>query len=310
MRNLVTRNNDLNDMKAKQKSNNQTDNSNPLMSMGDFEKLNGYNYIKSLNGFVPKDYLCKYLPFSRFEDSVKDGKISLSFCSPKCWTDPFEHIYWRLSYGVLNDFQVPEIACFCMTEDKATTTSAAAMWKEYQSGSDKMVRLAFNHEVLFSHLDAYAASQGCEFYVSEMNYGYTRDGLENGEPLRELQRGSFDVGTYLKLMSLKRQAFSYEHEIRIFLVGNSSKQDRITVDMQCTAELIPKITIGPLQPFSYNDPRQEIYDELSSRYNSQYEKRIRKLIPSTTVNRATIYKLSKSNSVSSVQQKLNEVWSH
>ena len=283
-----------------------------LQEMGDFKKINGYSRIWTLKGYTPKGYLCKYLPFSRFANSVKDGEIYLSFCSPKCWTDPFEHIYWKLDYGILN-FQIPDIACFCMTEDKATSKSAAAMWKEYRSGDDKIVRLAFNPKILLDCLDEYANAHNCRFYISQMNYGYSREDLENGAPLRDLKSqfidDGFDIGTYLKLMSLKRRVFCFENEIRIFLVGEKLDKDIIPVCISCPPALIPRITIGPLQPFSYNDPRQEVYDELSSKCNSQYEKRIRELIPAAIVNFASIYKLSKSNSVASVQKKLNDVLS-
>ena len=92
-------------------------------------------------------------------------------------------------------------------------------------------------------------------------------------------------------MSNKREAFKYEHETRIFMVSNKNRSERTDVELALDDSLIKKVTIAPIRPFAYDDPRKEIYKELCDTENKAYTIALRKFLPDIKVYRSTIYEL-------------------
>lgn len=254
--------------------------------------IDGCKHVYSLCGkYTPKDKLCKYLPFNRLKNSinVKDSKIELSFVKPKCWMDPFEHIYADREYP---GFLKPDVACLCVVEDEATTSGAEAMWNAYPATGDKLVRVAFNSEKLLSRLDSYAEQleYDLKFYIAEMDYSMSRKALKGKNSLTD-SKSPMDLDKYLSLMCFKRKAFEYEHEIRIFAVTDTITGNILKVSMPCDNALIKKVTIAPIRPFAYDDPRKKEYKTLCKSENRAYVEALRELLPDTKICRSTIYEL-------------------
>lgn len=59
--------------------------------------------------------------------------------------------------------------------------------------------------------------------------------------------------------------------------------------MQYDLSLIFGVTIAPVRPFSYNDPRQASYSEYQKLEHKIYKGELKKLIPSVTVSKSAVY---------------------
>lgn len=251
----------------------------------EIKQLPNYKNVYALRSYKPVKHLCRYVPFMRFKKDVLAK--TLTFVSPKCWIDPFESLYWGRDYEGYNK---PAIACLCMTEyDKHH--SEDAMWKSFSDGYDKTIRVVYNSDELFRQLDKFAEENSCKIYVSKMDYTYTRKGLIDKKPLRDYKVSPMDDETLLTLMSLKRKAFEYENEVRIFIVNEplDGENSLSSITMQYDLSLIFGVTIAPVRPFSYNDPRQASYSEYQKLEHKIYKGELKKLIPSVTVSKSAVY---------------------
>ena len=252
--------------------------------------IEGCKRVYSLNGkykHQPKRILCKYLPFKRLKASVdtKRSKIKLTFVTPNCWSDSFEVLFIDRKPAEL------EVACFCVVDDNATTNSAEAIWNAYPATGDKIIRVGFNSNTLFSRLDSYAEANDVYFFISMIDYSKLRKELLKRHDELSKESNKSSIEDYLSLMSNKRKAFEYEHETRIFMVSNKTTSERTDVELALDDSLIEKVTIAPIRPFAYDDPRKETYKELCDTENKAYADALRKFLPNIKVYRSTIYEL-------------------
>lgn len=252
--------------------------------------IEGCKRVYSLNGkykHQPKRILCKYLPFKRLKASVdtKRSKIKLTFVTPNCWSDPFEVLFVDRKPAEL------EVACFCVVDDDVTTNSAEAIWNAYPATGDKLIRVGYNSSTLFSLLDSYAEEKDVYFFIANIEYSMSREGLLDLHKRLSKESNKSSIEDYLSLMSYKRKAFEYEHETRIFMVSNKTTSERTDVELALDDSLIEKVTIAPIRPFAYDDPRKETYKELCDTENKAYADALRKFLPNIKVYRSTIYEL-------------------
>lgn len=247
-----------------------------------------YERVYSLNGeHTPSKILCKYLPFKRLKASVnsESSTIKLTFVTPNCWSDPFEVLFADRKPEEL------EVACFCVVDDDATTKSAEAIWNAYPTTGDKLIRVGFNSNTLFSRLDSYAKANDVYFFISMIDYSKSRKELIELHDELSKESNKSSIEDYLSLMSNKRKAFEYEHETRIFMVSNKTTSERTDVELALDDSLIEKVTIAPIRPFAYNDSRRKTYKKLCDTENKAYADALRKFLPNIKVYRSTIYEL-------------------
>lgn len=243
-----------------------------------------------MGGYSLKDDFCKYLPFKRLKSQLQHGYLKLSFVSPMCWADPFERLYFDMDYRKFG-FYSPNVRCFCVSEDNATTCGADAMWLSYEVPDDKVIRITFERENILYALDKYAQDNDCNIVLSRMDYGYSRRELEDLAPLKAYENKKIEIGDYLSLLSLKRKAFSYEQEIRFFLISPKEIPSDITyVEIPSSTDVIKKTTIAPVRPFSFGDPRREVYEKYCELDNKTYSDALKKLFPDVSIMNSTVYK--------------------
>lgn len=225
------------------------------MKTGTSERLVGYNHIYMLNGYsLPKDKstVFKYMPLDRFVKSI--DKNELIFVNPENWYDPFEQLYYGIDCSS-KGYNTEQIACMCVSEKSSTNEDAC--WRVYAGSSKKTVRLSIDKHKLLLLLDEYAGSNGYRVYIGRVNYLFEKKeiiGLHS--PKSKYYNVYFpDVMQrehYLSLMLLKRKAFSYENEVRFFLVKDNIKFDSDKlVKIPCdyyNNSLITNVMLSPYPP--------------------------------------------------------------
>lgn len=156
---------------------------------------------------IKKLSLFRYQNYKLFNAALANNEMV--FVSPKKWPDPFESYLFQdpITIGKYTF----HIACCCFTYDWVESEEAAWL----RSGDiQQTVRVEYDFEAL---CDALRKVSGYDFYFSVVDYSQSR---ENILSLKKRIPASLDE--YLNLMSLKRKAYTYEHELRLFIVSKDS----------------------------------------------------------------------------------------
>ena len=214
--------------------------------------LSGHEHIHMLNNYsfpTNKTTVFKYMPLGRFVESV-ENKV-LVFVSPEKWYDPFEQLYYGIDCSA-NGYHTEDIACMCVSEKSSTNEDAS--WRVYSEANSKTVRISIEQDNLLQLLDDYATAQGYEVYIGKVNYSFEKQAIRNLHKVSSPHYNDYfpaimKVEHYLSLMLLKRAAFKYENEVRIFLVKNSitEKLLKIPCDYKATG-LVSNVTLSPYPP--------------------------------------------------------------
>lgn len=215
----------------------------------EYHLLDEFSNVYSLNGYsIPKDKdtYNKYLPLSYLKKDIDDNKIT--FVSPKNWTDPFELKYYKLGYkNLIPAFNEPDIFCMCLTEKQAENEDA--MWRVYAKPGEEMVKAYYDIIELLTILSNEGKRVGLKIFISRVIYADKKD--INGVSPKKIKK--FDLQHYLTLMSIKRKAYKYENEVRIFLVPTSdwtySPSDNIMrIDNSIRRNYVKRVIVSPYPP--------------------------------------------------------------
>lgn len=271
-----------------------------------------FKKIFSLNGYTitNKTLLNKYTKYSYFNQNAKEQ--NLVFVSPSTWRDPFEQIYFTAkNYNEKYNYSKPTLYCMCLTANSSQNEDAA--WTLYQNGtSEKIIKITFNAFEMFSQIDDFCIKNGYTVYVGEIDYSFASNEISSLSKASTPKRGinknhelffpkPFLDEHYLKLLLLKRKAFEFEHEIRLFLIKDDKScycnEDSFKISpFLYNDETINTIKIAPLQPFALTDPRHQIYNELQRAEEKLYKTEIKKVlkeIASKKIQQSSLYKQKK-----------------
>lgn len=255
------------------------------------ERYKGYKNIYALNGLSFKDQssLYKYMPYSRFVSSVRNNE--LVFVSPSLWIDPFERRFWATDYRTKYGFIQPDIFCMCLTTK--STTNEDASWKMYVDSKERAVRISYKLDNLLLLLDDYADKANCKIYIGKAIYDFERkeiEGLHKKNSEFFPSTNVFNIENYLSLMCIKRKSFQFENEIRVFIVKEEKHNDDIIkVPVVSYKDIVARVMIGPLTPFSLNDPRFAIYNKIQYLESLELKKEIKTLIKDCDVKQSKLY---------------------
>lgn len=202
----------------------------------------GEVFVSDQIHFDPKidNRVFKVMPFSRFYLSVKNEK--LVFASPATWDDPFEKLFY-IPKKLPNDTHIYAL-CTCYERSE----NEEAVWKSYQKSEEPQVRITINLKKLIDLLDKYSVKHpDIQFYVSLIDYSYdTRQILSEHASFKK--KKIIKVEEMINYMCIKRRAYSYENEVRIFAVVTSSKNSEkiypITIP-NLYNQIITGITLPP-----------------------------------------------------------------
>ena len=236
------------------------------------------------------------MPVDRFKRSVKDGVFV--FVSPVLWQDPFERLYFNVDCSA-HGYKTDDIACLCVSEKSSTNEDAS--WKVYADNVGKVVRLSIDRTLFLDMMDDFAEKNEYEVYIGKAQYGYEKREIMNlykpGSPEHNLFfPAKMELKHYLSVMTLKRSAFEYENEFRVFLVKDKILYEgQGLVKVPCDyklSELIKDIVLSPypalpLDPAMANPIREH------NKKDSEKQKRILGKLVGCRVRQSRLYESGK-----------------
>lgn len=216
------------------------------------------------------------MPLDRFVNSVKNKQ--LVFVSPESWYDPFEQLYYGIdcsSRGYITE----DIACMCVSEKSSTNEDAS--WRVYSESNDKAVRISIEQTVLLNILEEFASKNGFEVYIGKVNYSFEKRDIKNLHIISSPKHATYfpDKMTrehYLSLLLLKRKAFQYENEVRIFLVKDKITFSNNLLKIDCDYRVLGLVSNVMLSPYPPVRPKGDIAFKVREKMNNFESVQIKK----------------------------------
>lgn len=244
------------------------------------------------NGFV--NTLYKYMTASRVLDILENNSHLLGFVSPESWYDPYETKYLNTDYTALNGYRQPKIYCFCARMDNL---NEEASWKIYKKENEPLLRMSIRTIDLLLAIDQFAKENDCDVYFSKVDYRLKKKEIDElylpSSPYHSEFFNNLDDKQYVRIMSLKRWAFNYENEYRIFIIPRN--QDKIVNHIKDNVLFIP-VPIKMITRFTFN-PANKVNSSLVSqietaKYEAEYKlirDKIKVAYPEASVVKSTLY---------------------
>ena len=147
---------------------------------------------------------------------------SLSFVEPSSWFDPFEKRFYNADFSAIPTFKKPKIFASCFTK-QPTNEAAWVMYSYFKSGlASKSIRFEFNPTLLYHMLNEFGDKNKAKIVVSNVNYTLTEKTIkalhEKTSKYHNQYFSNFSDDKFINLMLIKRKAFDYEKEIRVFIL--------------------------------------------------------------------------------------------
>ena len=149
-------------------------------------------------------------------DFLQTGKFS--FVEPIVWTDPYEKRFYLADYKNIN-YQPKQLFCTCFT----SKISNEAAWKMYRADeggiASRTICFDFQRSILLRALDQL---ENEKFYLGCANYNYTTKQIDGFHKRTNSEYDhlfkDFSDEKFMNLLLIKRKAFEYESEVRLFMV--------------------------------------------------------------------------------------------
>lgn len=216
-----------------------------------------YNHITFLDDeCVNTKRLYKYLDVESALSLFETG--DMNYVDPTNWFDPFEKRFYEADYSALQ-FEKPKVFCSCFTK-KSTNEAAWVMYSYFKKGlAARSVRLEIDPFVYYDLLEDYGKLTGKHIYIGNVNYSLSEKTIKALHKLSSKHHHkyfcNFCIEKFIKLLLVKRKAFEYEQEIRVFVVCQLKEKDicsqclnkSITMryDLTLLSTLIKSIVISP-----------------------------------------------------------------
>lgn len=208
----------------------------------------------------------KYLDIDSLITMLQSGRMV--YVEPSHWYDPFEKLFYEADYSAL-DFDKPKVFCSCFTR-KPTNEAAWIMYSHFRKGlASRSAKLELDPIVYYDFLESYGRLTNSQIYIANVDYSLSEQTIKKLH-LRSSQKHDkyfrdFSLEKFIKLLLIKRKAFEYEQEIRIFIVKNNKPDiypcSKIILECNITllSALIKSILISPdCTPIEYNLIKNEI----------------------------------------------------
>lgn len=259
-----------------------------------FSQLKGYENIYTNDNFNINKTIYKYIRLDYFLDNIQNN--NLVFVSPSTWRDPFERKYWDADFSRIN-FTRPIVHCMCLTTNQRKNEEAA--WNLYTNELKcKLIQIAFNTSALLKEIDQYAKRKKCKIYIKNTTYNLTTKEINNlykkGQKANFLYFSNFDEYKFIDLMSIKRMSFSFENEVRIFIISDidspSKNNDLLEIPISNFSELVRQIRLSPYPAFDNKDPRKKIYGKLQNTEAACLKEHLKQYLKNVDVHQSMLYK--------------------
>lgn len=182
------------------------------------ERVISYQRVGTVNEQGDKLYyskLFKYMPLDTFILSLNSG--SIRFVEPSVWDDQYEKRFYCANYhfpGAENS--TPRVYATCFTSKSVSN----AAWKVYSHNKGLgayCVQLEINVVKLRNQIES-SGMKIVEKKVVYMPESKIRDTHKRGSELYGKYFSEFNIHRFLELLSIKRNAYDYEKEVRMFVI--------------------------------------------------------------------------------------------
>lgn len=240
----------------------------------------------------------RYMSVSHILEMLK--KREISFVYPKLWLDPYETKFLETDYSRFN-YKQPKIYCLCTRNNN---DNEEASWKNYANAKEPIARVEFNGVKLFEVLEQFSKQYDCHIYLSKVDYKLKKceiDGMSKRVASSNYAKyiDCFDEQKYISIMSLKRRAFSYEDEWRIFIVPQDEYRISSIVSggVLHTPVLDDELFTGLFTRFTFEPQKRVMEDSFCARlddflHNSKFlfvKEEIKSIYPDVKVCRSMLY---------------------
>lgn len=184
----------------------------------------GENEYELINFDEPLKHAFKYMTMDVFLTCLKNGTIRMQ--EPTIWKDQYEGRFYKANYAEITNDTLPKLYATCITANPASE----AAWKVYAHGTGlgaRCVQIKLNMEKLREQL---CNGGNGDYYEGKVFYDLTDAEIDNlhlkASPYHSLFFSKFDTSKFVRLMLIKRQAYQYENETRLFLVDPEIDPDK------------------------------------------------------------------------------------
>ncbi len=204
--------------------------------------------------------------YMRISNVIETSRGQLRFDVPKRWSDPFEKLFYK------NPIKIGEkdyyVVCLCFICD--VNDGEESLWHVHgnikNNGSipinHTVVRASFNIQELCKKLSK--ANPDISFFFATIDYSLSRDQiLQRYQKRKKTPYNS--INEFIDDMLVKRKAFSYEHEVRLFAVSEKPfviDEDKFCIlNLKNSKSVISKITLPPI-PITAPSNSQTYHEDL------------------------------------------------
>ena len=187
------------------------------------KRIRGYNNIYQIwpEDSNPKSVLYKYMNIERAIQFLQNGEYY--FVEPIAWQDPYEKRFYTADYSNIQPYVPQRIFATCLT-DRVSNEAAWKMYRDDRGGlGSRCIRLEINRAKLFHQLDKV---KNGKFVFGKANYKYTSKTIDTihikESPQYNYYFSDFSEEKFLELLLIKRKAFEYENEVRLFFIPDES----------------------------------------------------------------------------------------
>lgn len=213
----------------------------------------------------------KYMPLSRFVNAVKFKKFSL--ISPLLWRDPFEMLFFKPKVQIGNEIYCIYACCFAGNDIQ----NEEGFWNVWSNDcKEPIIRVTYDMEKLLEVLSNKSIN-GLSLYLGAMEY-LTRFSLLEKKG-KSLNKTYSNVPDYLNDCLLKRDAYSYEIELRLFSVIMADKENDVfnIEEVDYATGIIADVTLPPLEPMGNSHPSLMMYKCMQDCINMSAKQKIENL---------------------------------
>jgi hypothetical protein len=223
----------------------------PFMMWGDKMK-----FVTSEGKIISSGSSLRLSRYMRISNVLEILNGQIRFDVPDRWKDPFEKLFYNPPIKVGN--KTYYIVCLCFIYD--IVQGEDSLWSTHgkiltttKSITDSIVRATFDVQALCKELSK--ANPEVTFYLAPIDYSHSRE-----EILQQRKRRTAytEIEEFIGDMLLKRKAFSYEHEVRLFAVCERPFQignNFCLLKLKHTKSIITSIMLPPLPIPSPYDKR-------------------------------------------------------
>ena len=184
-------------------------------------KMRGYKNVYCVGDEKSKQdhTFYKYMNVERAMQFLKTGEYY--FVEPTAWQDPYEKRFYTADYSLFDSF-VPSVTYATCLTDKISNEAAWKMYRDEGGGlKNRSVRFDIRRSEMLRYMDS--EIRDAKVVFGKVNYGYTTNKINKihkpeSRAQYEKYFSDFTEDSFLKLLLIKRKAFEYESEVRMFIV--------------------------------------------------------------------------------------------